>query len=289
MRLLILGGDGMLGHRLLKSYLGHHEVRVTVRRPLKDYAQYCLFSADNTFANVDVLNFGQVTEIVRNYEPEAVINAVGIVKQRAEAADAILSLETNSVLPHRLSQLCADAGARLVHLSTDCVFSGEKGMYTEDDLEDATDLYGRSKLLGEVAASHALTLRTSIIGLELSRQKSLIEWFLAQKGVVKGFTRAIYSGFTTREMARIIEFALLERPGLSGLWHVASSAISKYDLLSQFSDKLGRRDVNIVADGTFFCDRSLDGSRFEAETGYVPPAWEVMLRELAEEVQERNE
>ena len=119
-------------------------------------------------------------------------------------------------------------------------------MYTEDDLEDATDLYGRSKLLGEVRAPHAVTIRTSIIGLELSRKKSLIEWFLAQKGTIKGFTKAIYSGFTTREMARIIEFVLLEKPRLSGLWHVASSPINKYDLLSQFSDRLGRNDVNIV-------------------------------------------
>ena len=288
MRILILGGDGMLGHQLLKSYLGHHEVRVTVRRALEGYARYRLFNSDNTFANVDVLDFGRVAEIVRDYRPEAVINAVGIVKQRAESRDAIPSIEVNSLLPHRLSLLCADAGASLVHLSTDCVFSGAKGMYTEDDLEDAGDLYGRSKLLGEVADPHALTLRTSIIGLELSRNKSLIEWFLAQKGTVKGFTRAIYSGFTTREMARIIELVLLQRPGLSGLWHVASSAISKYDLLSRFADRLGRDDVDIVADDTFVCDRSLDGSRFAAETGYVPPAWETMLDELAEEVQERN-
>jgi len=289
LRLLILGGDGMLGHQLLKSYRGHQDVRVTLRRPLEEYAHSHLFDPGNAFSNVDVLDFGRVSGIIRDYEPEAVINAVGIVKQRAESQDAIASLEVNSLLPHRLSLLCSDAGARLVHISTDCVFSGSKGMYTEGDLEDATDLYGRSKLLGEVTAPHALTIRTSIIGLELSRKKSLVEWFLAQKGTIKGFTKAIYSGFTTREMARIIEFILLQQPRLSGLWHVASAPINKYDLLSQLSDRLGRTDVNIVSDDAFVCDRSLDGSIFETETGYEPPSWEVMLDELAAEVQERKE
>jgi dTDP-4-dehydrorhamnose reductase len=279
----------MLGHQLLKQYRGRHDVRVTLRRPLDEYATYGLFDSDNVFPNVDAVNFDHVENTVRGFQPEAVINAIGIVKQRSEAQDAILSLEINSLLPHRLSLLCADIGARLIHISTDCVFSGNKGMYTEDDLEDATDLYGRSKLLGEVSAPHAVTLRTSIIGLELSRRKSLIEWFLAQRGSIKGFTRAIYSGFTTKEMARIIELVLLENPSLSGLWHVASSSINKYDLLSLFSGKLGRADVTIVADSSFACDRSLDGTRFERETGYAPPSWDTMLGELAAEAQEQKE
>jgi len=279
----------MLGHQLLKQYRGRHDVRVTLRRPLDEYATYGLFDSDNAFPNVDAVNFDHVENTVRGFQPEAVINAIGIVKQRSEAQDAILSLEINSLLPHRLSLLCADIGARLIHISTDCVFSGNKGMYTEDDLEDATDLYGRSKLLGELSAPHAVTLRTSIIGLELSRRKSLIEWFLAQRGSIKGFTRAIYSGFTTKEMARIIELVLLEKPSLSGLWHVASSAINKYDLLSLLSDKLGREDVSIVADSSFACDRSLDGTRFERETGYAPPSWDTMLDELAAEAQEQKE
>ena len=289
MRILILGGDGMLGHQLLKQYRRRHDARVTLRRPLDEYATYGLFDSDNAFPNVDAVNFDHVENTVRGFQPEAVINAIGIVKQRSEAQDAILSLEINSLLPHRLSLLCADIGARLIHISTDCVFSGNKGMYTEDDLEDATDLYGRSKLLGELSAPHAVTLRTSIIGLELSRRKSLIEWFLAQRGSIKGFTRAIYSGFTTKEMARIIELVLLENPSLSGLWHVASSSINKYDLLSVFSGKLGRADVTIVADSSFACDRSLDGTRFERETGYAPPSWDTMLGELAAEAQEQKE
>lgn len=288
MRIMILGGDGMLGHQLLKSYEGRHDVRVTLRQSLQAYAGYGLFDTGNSFAETDVLDFDRVAEVVREFRPEAVINAVGIVKQRAESHDAIPSLEINALLPHRLSLLCGEAGARLVHVSTDCVFSGDKGMYTEDDAENATDLYGRSKLLGEVRDAHAVTLRTSIIGLELSRKKSLIEWFLAQQGEIRGFRKAIYSGFTTAEMARIIEFVLLEKPELTGLWHVASNPINKYDLLNTFAQKLGRDDMTIVADDSFVCDRSLDGSRFEREAGYTPPTWDAMLDELAAEVQERK-
>ncbi len=287
MRILILGGDGMLGHQLLRSWQHAHDVRVTLRNDAVHYAHYGLFSAENSFYGIDARDFSAVEQVVKAFRPEAVVNAIGIVKQRDEAGDAILSLEINALLPHRLSLLCGEIGARLIHLSTDCVFSGRKGMYTEDDWEDARDLYGRSKLLGEVREAHAVTLRTSIIGLELARKRSLIEWFLAQRGQVRGFTRAIYSGFTTLEMARIIERILLRHRDLSGLWHVASEPISKYDLLQKLSRHLGRRDVELLRDDGFACDRSLDASRFRARTGYQPPSWDAMLAELAGQIQER--
>jgi dTDP-4-dehydrorhamnose reductase len=175
-----------------------------------------------------------------------------------------------------------------VHMSTDCVFSGSKGMYLETDFEDAADLYGRSKLLGEVDTPHSITLRTSIIGLELSRKKSLIEWFLAQRGSIKGYSKVIYSGFTTIEMARIIEMLLLEQPTLSGVWHVASAPISKFDLLVELATILNRSDIEIEQDDTFVCDRSLDASQFGHATGYHAPNWHQMLGELAEQIQERN-
>ncbi len=288
MRILILGGDGMLGHQLLKSWQGKHEVRVTLRGDSMRYAGYGLFTPENSFYGVDVLDFSRVEQVVRIFRPEAVVNAIGIVKQRIEAHDAILSLEVNSLLPHRLSQLCKKVGARLIHLSTDCVFSGGRGMYTEDDLEDARDLYGRSKLMGEVHDAHAVTLRTSIIGLELSRNKSLIEWFLAQSGQVKGFTRAVYSGFTTSEMARIIEQVLLEHRSMSGLWHVASEPISKYALLAELSGLMQRSDIDLLPENDFFCERSLDATRFNTETGYQPPSWHDMLKELAADIRERG-
>ncbi|HKI60330.1 MAG TPA: SDR family oxidoreductase [Mariprofundaceae bacterium] len=289
MRILILGGDGMLGHQLMKSYTGRHDVRVTLRQSVEAYTGFGLFNTENSYGDTDILDFDRVAGIAHDFRPEAIINAVGIVKQRAESHDAIPSIEINSLLPHRLSLLCSEVDARLIHISTDCVFSGSRGMYSESDVEDATDLYGRSKLLGEVADdAHAVTLRTSIIGLELSRKQSLVEWFLAQSGSIKGFSRAIYSGFTTQEMARIIEFVLLEKPDLTGLWHVASNPVNKYDLLKMFSERLGRSDITIVADDSFVCDRSLDGSRFEKETGYCPPMWDVMLDELAGQVEERK-
>lgn len=289
MRILILGGDGMLGHQLLLSWRERHEVRVTLRGAPADYARHGLFNKDNAEYHCDVRDFESLAGKIRAWGPEAIVNAVGIVKQRSEAADAILSLEVNSLLPHRLSRLCGEIGARLIQVSTDCVFSGRKGMYREDDLEDARDLYGRSKLMGEVHDPQAVTLRTSIIGLELARKKSLIEWFLAQTGEIRGYARAIYSGFTTMEMARIIERVLLRHPEIHGLWHVASLPISKYDLLRQLSERLHRQDVRILEDDSFVCDRSLDASRFNRATGYRPPTWAWMLDELAQRIRERQE
>jgi dTDP-4-dehydrorhamnose reductase len=280
MRVLILGGDGMLGHQLLKQLSLRHEVRVTLRRPLADYAGAGLFNADNAFDRVDVRDFDSVRRSVTACSPDAVINATGIVKQRAEAAEAIPSIEINALLPHRLAALCAEAGARLVHMSTDCVFSGKQGGYREDDLPDATDIYGRSKLLGEVSAPPAITLRTSIIGRELSRKTGLLEWFLAQQGTIRGYRKAIFSGFTTIEMARIIEMLLTRFPGAHGLYHVSSASISKYDLLTLIRDRLGL-SARIDPEDDFHCDRSLDSSRFRSSFGYEPPPWPAMIDELA--------
>jgi dTDP-4-dehydrorhamnose reductase len=197
MRILILGGDGMLGHQLLIAYQQRHDVRVTLRRDLNDYTSYGLFNTENSYTGIDVRNNDRLVEVFSEFHPEAVINAVGIIKQRAEAIDAIPSLEINALLPHRLAVLCKATGSRLVQMSTDCVFSGKKGNYIETDESDAQDLYGKTKYLGELHENHCLTLRTSIIGLELSRRKSLVEWFLAQRGTIKGYKKAIFSGFTT--------------------------------------------------------------------------------------------
>ncbi len=280
MRILILGGDGMLGHRLMRDYAERHEVRCTLRRDEAAYADYGMFSAANSFFGVDVRRADALVEVLAAFRPEAVVNCIGIVKQRRQAQDAIISLEINALLPHRLAQLCAAVGARLIHMSTDCVFSGRDGNYREDDFADATDLYGRSKYLGEVAESNCLTLRTSIIGRELARRESLLEWFLSQAGGrIKGFTNAIYSGFTTGEMGRIIETMLCEYPAASGVYHVSSAAIDKYSLLLLLRDRLNV-DVEIEPDGAFRCDRSLDSSRFRAEFAYQPPSWPEMVEEL---------
>jgi dTDP-4-dehydrorhamnose reductase len=286
-RVLILGGDGMLGHRLLLHLRDRHEVRVTLRRDLAAYEGYGLFTAENAYAGVEARDMEHIIEVFADFRPEAVVNAVGIVKQRPEAKAVVPSLEINALLPHRLAVLCRAAGARLIHMSTDCVFSGRRGGYTERDIPDAEDLYGRTKLLGEVDESGYVTLRSSIIGLELSRGGGLIEWFLAQRGEIKGFTRAIYSGLTTAEMSRVIERVLVEHPGLSGVWQVASEPISKHELLVRFAELLGREDLRITPDDSVEIDRSLSGLAFQKATGYHAPGWDEMLAELAEEARGR--
>jgi dTDP-4-dehydrorhamnose reductase len=285
---LILGGDGMLGHRLFLHLRDRHEVRVTLRRGLSDYKHYGLFTPEDAYAGVEALDRDALTGVFADFRPEAVVNAVGIVKQRGAAKEAIPSLEVNSLLPHRLALLCRAVGARLVHISTDCVFSGRDGNYTEESFPDAGDLYGRSKLLGEVDEPGSITLRTSIIGLELSRKTGLIEWFLAQKGEVRGFTNAIYTGLTTAELSRVIERVLVEHPDLHGVWQVASEKINKHDLLVRFSEILGRDDVTIVPDASVKIDRSLVGDAFRGATGYSAPSWEEMLVELGAEVRGRQ-
>lgn len=274
----------MLGHQLLSSLRTQHDVRVTLHRPLAAYREFELFSSSNSIDGVDAGETRQLAAVIASAAPQAVINCVGIVKQRREAKSPIPSLEINALLPHRLLEICRTNGARLVHLSTDCVFSGRKGGYLESDEPDPVDLYGRTKLLGEIEDAPGLTLRTSIIGLELTRKAGLVEWFLAQRGVVRGFRRAIYTGLTTLEMARLLSRILTHHADLHGLWHVASAPISKYDLLVALSTELGRTDVEIVADDTFECDRSLNAERFFGATGYRPPAWRDMLTELADEI-----
>jgi dTDP-4-dehydrorhamnose reductase len=290
LKILVFGGDGMLGHQLVDSWRSEHEVWSTLRQERSAYPALDALTRERTLFGVDVRRIDDVVAAVAAAGPQAVVNAVGIVKQRPVAREAIPSLEVNALFPHRLSEACAAAGARLVHLGTDCVFSGRKGHYVETDETDPVDLYGRTKLLGEVHDPHCLTLRTSIIGLELGRKSSLVEWFLAQRGRIQGYRRAIYSGLTTREMARAISHFLVHDQGLSGLWHLSSAPITKFDLLSALSGRLGRTDVEIVPDDTLACDRSLDSSALREKTTYRVPSWDAMLDELADDIlrRERN-
>lgn len=282
MRILVLGGDGMLGHQLLKQWSGRHDVGVTVRSELKTYSPYGLFTEANTYSLVDIRSMERILEVLADFRPEAVINAVGLIKQRPDAKEAIPSIEINSLLPHRLALMCTAIGARLVHLSTDCVFSGRRGNYSETDTPDPEDVYGRSKLIGEVGGPGCITLRTSIIGRELARNTSLIEWFLAQRGVVRGFTKAIYTGFSTIEMARIIESVLLHHKDLCGVYNVSSAPIDKYELLGLVKHFF-KLETEIVPDDSFVCDRSLNSARFREITGYVAPGWEQMIEEMAKD------
>ena len=283
MKILILGGDGMLGHRLMKHFSSAgQEVRVTLRQKLSAYREFGLFRAENAYAEIDVRSLDPIAEIFAQWRPEAVVNAVGIVKQRPTAKEIIPSIEVNALFPHKLALLCKPLKMRMVHMSTDCVFTGKKGNYQEDDPSDAEDLYGKTKYLGEVHDSPCLTIRTSIIGKELWRKQGLLEWFLAQNGGrVYGFKNTIFSGFTTLELSRIIEKILVHHPEEIGLYHVSSDPISKYDLLKLIKEKLNLK-IEIIPTEEPRCDRSLDSTKFKKEFGYRPPTWEKMIEELGE-------
>ena len=283
MRLLILGGSGMLGHQLWRGLHAQHDTWVTLRRPVADFAVHNLFDEAKAIQLDDITDDTALERALGQAKPEAVINCVGLIKQRDEVSDEALTLRVNAEFPHRLAKRCGEAGARLIHFSTDCIFAGTKGNYTESDPSDAADLYGQSKHQGEVADAHSVTLRTSVIGHELDTNLALLDWFLSQRGqAISGFTKAIYSGFTTLEMARIVDRILTQHPALSGVWHVASESISKFALLQLCREKLGWEGV-IEPNDEFVCDRSLNADRFNQATGYTPPSWEAMISELAQQ------
>jgi len=280
MRILVIGGDGMLGHQLCRHMKAKHIVGVTLRRPLEGHPHRALFGGLQAYGGIDVRDAQAMGDVVRAFAPDAVVNAAGVVKQRGEAADAIHSIEVNGLFPHRLAEICRAAGAYLIHYSTDCVFSGRKGGYREDDLPDPVDLYGRSKLVGELDAAGCITLRTSMIGVELDRKTGLLEWFLRQKGKAPGYRRAIFSGLTTPEQARVAELVLDQKPRRSGIYHLSAEPITKFDLLCLVARHYGL-DTRVVPDDSVVIDRSLDGTRFRADFAYRPPAWSEMIAELA--------
>lgn len=286
MKILILGGSGMLGHRLWINLRKEHEVWVTVRQTSSPFPEWSEFPSKYVRTDVDASNFDQVTRALASIQPDLVINCIGLIKQMGHLArDPIMSISLNALFPHRISLICRTAKIRMIHISTDCVFSGKKGNYLESDESDAEDLYGRSKFLGEVAyPPHSITLRTSIIGRELKTRLGLIEWFLSQKdgSAIHGYKRAIFTGFTTDEISHIIMNNVIPHPELTGLYHVSSDPINKYDLLQIANQAFGRK-INILPNEDFFIDRSLDSTRFRQATGYQPPSWIEMIREMAKD------
>jgi dTDP-4-dehydrorhamnose reductase len=281
-RVLVLGASGMLGNAVFRFLAGSraHAVTGTVRssgtlnllpRELRG----------QIVSGVEIHDLDGLMRLFDRVNPHVVVNCVGLVKQVPGAEDPLTAIPMNALLPHRLLAMCKVAGARLVHISTDCVFDGARGLYRESDFADATDLYGRSKYLGELHDPQAVTLRTSIVGPELGTAHGLVSWFLAQRGRVKGFTRAIFSGLPTVELARVIRDFVIPAADLSGLYHVSAAPISKYDLLCGVAREYGH-SIEIVPDGELVIDRSLDSSRFRERTGYVAPAWQEMLRVMHE-------
>lgn len=279
-RVLILGASGMLGSTLLRYFLEHTNfvsmgsVRITspdcIFAPEIQSAIYCGIDADDPVCLQHLLTLTT---------PDVVINCIGLIKQLTSAHDPIRAIKINALFPHQLLKVCAAQNARLIHISTDCVFSGSKGLYRESDTPDATDLYGRTKLMGEIDYGSALTLRTSIIGPELHSNSSLLNWFLSQTGSIKGFTKAVFSGLPTVELARVIADYVIPRPTLTGLYHVSSQPINKHALLTLIA-QIYQKHIHIVPDDKLVIDRSLNSDRFCDDTGYYAPQWDELITRM---------
>jgi dTDP-4-dehydrorhamnose reductase len=280
MKVLILGSTGMLGNAMIRvlsekndwQVLGTARSESAKRLFVPDIAARLIF-------DVDVKQHDSLITAFTKLRPDVVINCVGLVKQLADAEDPLQTIPINAILPHRLAQLCELTGARLVHISTDCIFNGEKGNYCETDPSDATDLYGKSKFLGELAYPHTITLRTSIIGHELQSTHGLVGWFLSQQERCNGYTNAIFSGMPTVVLAQVIRDVVIPRPDLSGIYHVSAQPISKYDLLKLIASVYGK-SIEIVPDDRLLIDRSLNSDRFREETGYVAPEWSTLIKTM---------
>lgn len=278
MKILVLGVTGMLGNAVFRLFArdAAHETWGTLRNgmALRHFPQQ---EHARLLPGVDVLDPDTLVTVLARAKPDVVINCIGLVKQLATAQDPLTVLPINAILPHRLARFCALAGARLIHVSTDCVFSGRQGGYREADPSDADDLYGKSKYIGELRdISHAVTLRTSIIGHELESRHALVDWFLSQQGSVQGFRKAIFSGLPTMELARVMKDFVVPNAQLAGLYHVAAKPIAKFDLLHLIAARYGK-DIEIVPSDTPAVDRSLDASRFKKATGYIAPTWPELV------------
>lgn len=280
MRVLVLGASGMLGSAMVRVL--HEDAGLEVVATVRSAGAKRFFDtslAERFLVGVDVENLDSLADAMARARPDVVVNCVGVVKQLAQANDPLRVLPINSMLPHRLAKWCEIAGARLVHVSTDCVFSGTKGGYLETDESDATDLYGKSKYIGEVHSGNAVTLRTSIIGHELQDAHSLVDWFLSQGARCRGFGKAIFSGLPTVVLAQLVRDVIIPRPELSGLYHVAAEPINKFDLLTLIKDVYGKQ-IEIVPDDSLVIDRSLDATRLRQATGYVAPSWRTMINTM---------
>jgi len=280
MRVLVFGASGMIGSamvRVLSKKIGWQVFGTLRSEDAKRFFSPAI--ACKLITGIDINKYDDLLRIYAQIRPDVVINCIGLTKHHKDADDPLLAIPINALLPHRMAELCAIAGARFVHVSTDCVFSGAKGNYMEADLADAQDVYGKAKFLGEVNYPHAVTLRTSTIGHELQSTYGLLEWFLSQQGKCKGFSRAIFSGLPSTIFAQVVGDFVIPRKDLNGLYHVGAIPICKYDLLRLIADVYGK-SIDIFMDEHFVIDRSLNSGRFNQATGYVPPAWPELIQSM---------
>lgn len=283
MRVLVLAASGMLGHAILHSFKTYFNIEVygTVRDKRSLLGAMPGYLLQRVVDGVDAYDINSIEEALLLLKPNILINCIGVVRQRPEGRQPMPCIELNARLPHLLLTLCRKYSCRLVHVSTDCVFDGRKeGVYTEEDPLSAHDVYGITKYLGELHEAPAVTLRTSIIGPELRNKLSLVEWFLAQKETVRGYSRAIYAGVPTCELARVIAKYVLPNPDLTGLYQVASSPISKFDLLRLIADVYGKKTVIVPDDNTVNENKAMSCAKFNEETGYVAPPWPVLVKSM---------
>ena len=280
MRVLVLGASGMLGSAMLKVMSERNDWNVYGTLRKQNTKLQTLVPRAQLISGINALDSDSLINVFNQIRPQVVINCVGLIKQLAISEDPLEAIPINSLFPHRLAKICELVQARLVHISTDCVFSGSKGNYLEKDFPDAQDLYGRSKLMGEVNYSHTVTLRTSIIGHELgSENKSLIDWFLSQHVSAKGYAKAIFSGLPTCELAKVVRDYVIPNQNISGLYHVAAEPISKCDLLNLIKIKYGK-NIQIDPDEKIKINRSLDQSKFKNVTGYVAAPWPDLVSQM---------
>ncbi|MCD4486151.1 SDR family oxidoreductase [Chromobacterium vaccinii] len=282
MKILVLGVNGMLGNAIFQSFSVNTRYETYgVCRKISQLPMSALWRKEKLFCVEDIMNRAQLYNILNLVKPDVIINCIGIVKQLNSSSDPMKCIPINSILPHSLADLCQIFNAKLIHFSTDCVFSGETGNYTEADIPDAKDLYGRSKLLGEVNYENTITLRTSIIGRELNSSHSLLDWFLSQKNEIKGYRQAIFSGLPTLEISKILENKILPDKKLYGLFHLSAEPINKYDLLT-YCAEIFNKDITIHPDDTLIINRSLNSTMLRKRIDYTPPSWTDLLVNLRE-------
>lgn len=283
-KIAVLGAAGMLGHKMFQILRAAFPGTVASIRKEATYPPFNrieLLQGPDVRSGIDVTKFDTLRKWLSEIRPDYIVNCIGIIKQCPQVDDAVTAITINCLLPHRLAALAAEWNGRVIHFSTDCIFSGARGAYTEEDESDAHDLYGRSKFLGEVAGANALTLRTSIIGRELVEHHSLLDWLLSQKGrSIRGFRRVIYSGLTTNHLTDLVADIISNHPDLSGLYQAASSPISKYDLLCLLRDAYSL-DVEITSDDAEQSDRSMTGQKLHRAIGYTAPSWPELVNQLA--------
>lgn len=283
MKVLVLGGSGLLGHKLVQVFKSQFETSATFHGSFDRYRGIDVFDGVRVVENVEAEDFITVERTIAEIGPDVIVNAIGVTKHVPDVGNVIRTITINSLLPHRIAQAAIERNARLISVSTDCVFSGAKGNYVETDPADASDLYGKTKNLGEVVDGNCLTVRTSIIGRELFTRNSLVEWFLSNRGGrVKGFTKAVFTGFPTLILAEILADVIANRPSLCGLYHVSSDRINKFDLLKLINAEMNV-GVEVEVDDQLAIDRSLDSTRFRDETGFAPPSWPEMIRQMADD------